>query len=72
MTKLIIPQKKIDIILDRAENNRCPICNKEFTKQELKEMKDIISLVYQDKSYLSKIDVTEVLVHNKHIKGEVQ
>lgn len=69
MTKLNIPQKKIDIILERSDNNRCPICNKEFTKTEIKELKDVSYIKYKDKSYLSKIDITEVLIHNTHIKG---
>ena len=70
MSKLIIPKIKEDIILQRAEQNKCPICNKEFTKSEINELKDISYIVYQNKSFLSKVDITEVLVHNKHIKGE--
>jgi len=69
MSKLTIPKIKEDIILQRAEQNKCIICNKEFTKSEINELKDASYVVYQDKSYLGKVDITEVLIHNKHIKG---
>jgi len=68
MSKLTIPKIKEDIILERSEQNRCPICNKEFTKSEINELKDISYIRYQNKSYLSKLDATEILIHKKHIK----
>lgn len=68
MSKLILPEIKQNIILERAEQSKCPICNKEFTKEEINKLKDVSYIIYQNKSHSITVDITEVLVHNKHIK----
>ena len=55
-----------NLILERDLQGRCAICNKEITKLERNELKDVRYVFYRDKSLLGEDGITEVLIHTRH------